>query len=179
MITELDDASDELLDESEDDDGGVETERPALAGEGIGVYLREIGRIPRVDVEQEAGLLSVIERGGPDADAAKTRLVEANLRLVVRISKRYNGRGLPLLDLIQEGSIGLMVAVGKFDASLGHKLSASAGWGIQSAILRAIYSQSRTIRLPVYVVDKLRKLWKAQRNLRQELGREPSAEEVA
>jgi len=147
------------------------------AGEdSVRMYLREIGRISLLTPEEEVALAKRVERG--DALAVK-QMTEANLRLVVSIAKKYIGRGLTLLDLIQEGSIGLMKAVEKFDWRRGFKFSTYATWWIRQAITRAIADQARTIRIPVHMVETMNRLARTQRQLVQELGREPRPEEIA
>jgi RNA polymerase primary sigma factor len=170
----------------------------------VRMYLQEIGRVPLLDTQQEVELsmqmeagrraaeklaeaeedLSleervILERTRRQGDAAQRRLVEANLRLVVSIAKKYVGRGMPLLDLVQEGNLGLMRAVEKFDYRKGFKFSTYASWWIRQAVTRALADQGRTIRVPVHMVETINKLAAVQRNLSQELGREPSIEEVA
>ncbi len=149
---------------------GVATDDP------VRMYLKEIGKVPLLSAEEEQELAERIANGD---EAAKKKLAEANLRLVVSIAKRYNGRGLLFLDLIQEGNIGLLKAVDKFDYNKGFKFSTYATWWIRQAITRAIADQSRTIRIPVHMVETINKLIRVQRNLLQELGREPQPEEVA
>ena len=139
-------------------------------------YLRAIGRVPLLRSEEEVALAKRIERGDM---AAKQHMVEANLRLVVSIAKGYVGRGLTLLDLIQEGSLGLIRAVEKFDYRRGYKFSTYATWWIRQAVTRALADKARTIRIPVHVVERLNKLTNAERQLIQKLGREPSAAEIA
>ena len=139
-------------------------------------YLRAIGRVPLLRSEEEVALAKRIERGDM---AAKQHMVEANLRLVVSIAKGYIGRGLTLLDLIQEGSLGLIRAVEKFDYRRGYKFSTYATWWIRQAVTRALADKARTIRIPVHVVERLNKLTNAERQLIQKLGREPSAAEIA
>jgi RNA polymerase primary sigma factor len=139
-------------------------------------YLRAIGRVPLLRSEEEVALAKRIERGDM---AAKQHMVEANLRLVVSIAKGYVGRGLTLLDLIQEGSLGLIRAVEKFDYRRGFKFSTYATWWIRQAVTRALADKARTIRIPVHVVERLNKLTNAERQLIQKLGREPSAAEIA
>ena len=138
----------------------------------VRMYLKEIGRVPLLTAEEEVELAKRIEQGDEEA---KRRLTEANLRLVVSIAKRYVGRGMLLLDLIQEGNLGLLKAVEKFDYQKGFKFSTYATWWIRQAITRAIADQARTIRIPVHMVETINKLVRVQRQLLQELGREPSA----
>ncbi len=142
----------------------------------VRMYLKEIGRVPLLNAEMEVELARRIEEGD---DEAKRRLAEANLRLVVSIAKRYVGRGMLFLDLIQEGNLGLIKAVEKFDYRKGYKFSTYATWWIRQAITRAIADQARTIRIPVHMVETINKLIRVQRHLLQELGREPTAEEIA
>ena len=139
-------------------------------------YLKEIGRVPLLDPEREAELARRTSEGD---EKAKKELVEANLRLVVSIAKRYVGKGLFFLDLIQEGNLGLMKAVSKFDYTKGYKFSTYATWWIRQAITRAIADQARTIRIPVHMVETIHKVTKTSRELLQEKGREVSAEEIA
>ena len=140
------------------------------------LYLAEIGRVALLSAAQEVALARRIERHDM---AAKRQMIEANLRLVVSIAKRHAGRGVPFLDLIQEGNLGLIRAVEKFDYRRGFKFSTYASWWIRQAISRALADQARTIRVPVHVVDKLASLWRTQRYLSLELGRDPGAEEIA
>ncbi|MBE3563032.1 MAG: RNA polymerase sigma factor RpoD [Hydrogenibacillus schlegelii] len=142
----------------------------------VRMYLKEIGRVPLLTAEEEIELAKRIEQGDEEA---KKRLTEANLRLVVSIAKRYVGRGMLFLDLIQEGNLGLLKAVEKFDYRKGYKFSTYATWWIRQAITRAIADQARTIRIPVHMVETINKLIRVQRQLLQELGREPTAEEIA
>lgn len=142
----------------------------------VRMYLKEIGRVPLLTAEEEIELAKRIEQGDEEA---KRRLAEANLRLVVSIAKRYVGRGMLFLDLIQEGNMGLIKAVEKFDYDKGFKFSTYATWWIRQAITRAIADQARTIRIPVHMVETINKLIRVQRQLLQEYGREPTPEEVA
>jgi RNA polymerase primary sigma factor len=150
------------------------TVEPSL--DSLRLYLRSIGRVPLLSAEEEVSLAKRIERGDI---AAKQHMVEANLRLVVSIAKGYVGRGLTLLDLIQEGSLGLIRAVEKFDYRRGYKFSTYATWWIRQAVTRSLADKGRTIRIPVHMVERLNKLVHAERRLIQELGREPSADELA
>jgi len=147
-----------------------------ISDDSVRMYLREIGRIPLLKTEEEIRLAKKIEAGDENA---KRKLAEANLRLVVSIAKKYIGRGLSLLDLIQEGNTGLLRAVEKFDYHKGYKFSTYATWWIRQAITRAIADQARTIRIPVHMVETINKLIRVQRQLVQDLGREPLPEEIA
>lgn len=142
----------------------------------VRLYLKEIGKIPLLTPEEEYNLAKRMSEGDPNA---KKQLTEANLRLVVSIAKRYVGRGLPFLDLIQEGNIGLLKAVDKYDYTKGNKFSTYATWWIRQAITRAIADQSRTIRVPVHMVETINREVRVSRQLLQELGREPTTEEIA
>jgi RNA polymerase primary sigma factor len=144
--------------------------------DSLRLYLREIGRVPLLTAAQEVSLAKRIERGDMDA---KAHMVEANLRLVVSIAKGYMGRGLSFLDLIQDGSLGLIRAVEKFDYRRGYKFSTYATWWIRQAVTRAIADKARTIRIPVHMVEKLNRVVHLERQLIQRLGREPKAEEIA
>ncbi|CAA9528423.1 MAG: RNA polymerase sigma factor RpoD [uncultured Solirubrobacteraceae bacterium] len=150
------------------------TVEPSL--DSLRLYLRSIGRVPLLTADMEVALAKRIERGDMDA---KQHMVEANLRLVVSIAKGYLGRGLTFLDLIQEGSLGLIRAVEKFDYRRGYKFSTYATWWIRQAVTRAIADKGRTIRIPVHMVEKLNKVVQVERQLVQSLGREPSPEEIA
>ena len=168
-----------LLDEEEE----VEVEKIDLSvPDGVSIedpvrmYLKEIGKVPLLSAEEEIELAKRMELGDQEA---KKRLAEANLRLVVSIAKRYVGRGMLFLDLIQEGNLGLIKAVEKFDYRKGYKFSTYATWWIRQAITRAIADQARTIRIPVHMVETINKLIRVSRQLLQELGREPSPEEIA
>ena len=149
---------------------GVSIEDP------VRMYLKEIGKVPLLSAEEEISLAQRMEEGDEEA---KKRLAEANLRLVVSIAKRYVGRGMLFLDLIQEGNLGLIKAVEKFDYRKGYKFSTYATWWIRQAITRAIADQARTIRIPVHMVETINKLIRVSRQLLQELGREPTPEEIA
>lgn len=142
----------------------------------VRLYLKEIGRVPLLSAEEEIQLAQRIQMGD---ETAKKRLTEANLRLVVSIARRYNGRGMLFLDLIQEGNMGLMKAVEKFDYSKGFKFSTYATWWIRQAITRAIADQARTIRVPVHMVETINKYTRISRQLLQEKGEEPTVEEIA
>jgi len=146
-----------------------------ISNDSVRMYLNEIGRIPLLTAEQEVELAKKIEMGDL---SSKQKLAESNLRLVVSIAKRYIGRGLPFLDLMQEGNFGLLRAVEKFDYRKGFKFSTYATWWIRQAITRAIADQARTIRIPVHMVETINKLRYTQRRLQQELGREPLPEEL-
>jgi len=182
--------SDELDDDILDDDEVVLTEEDEVDVENIDLsvpdgvsiedpvrmYLKEIGKVPLLSAEEEIELAKRMEEGDEEA---KKKLAEANLRLVVSIAKRYVGRGMLFLDLIQEGNLGLIKAVEKFDYRKGYKFSTYATWWIRQAITRAIADQARTIRIPVHMVETINKLIRVSRQLLQELGREPSPEEIA
>lgn len=148
----------------------------AKVNDPVRMYLKEIGVVPLLSNEEEKELAIAVENGDLEA---KQRLAEANLRLVVSIAKRYVGRGMQFLDLIQEGNLGLMKAVDKFDYSKGFKFSTYATWWIRQAITRAIADQARTIRIPVHMVETINKLVREQRNLLQELGQDPTPEQIA
>ena len=177
-----DDADDDILLEVDDDDE-IEVEKIYLSvPDGVSIedpvrmYLKEIGKVPLLSAEEEIELAKRMELGDQEA---KKRLAEANLRLVVSIAKRYVGRGMLFLDLIQEGNLGLIKAVEKFDYRKGYKFSTYATWWIRQAITRAIADQARTIRIPVHMVETINKLIRVSRQLLQELGREPTPEEIA
>lgn len=168
LITEEEEIEVEKIDLSVPD--GISIEDP------VRMYLKEIGKVPLLSAEEEIDLAKRMELGDQQA---KKRLAEANLRLVVSIAKRYVGRGMLFLDLIQEGNLGLIKAVEKFDYRKGYKFSTYATWWIRQAITRAIADQARTIRIPVHMVETINKLIRVSRQLLQELGREPSPEEIA
>jgi len=185
-IEVLPDTSEEISEDGEifrpDPDMDEEVEIDLTIPEGIALddpvrmYLKEIGRVPLLSANEEIELAGRVEAGD---ETAKRRLAEANLRLVVSIAKRYVGRGMLFLDLIQEGNLGLIKAVEKFDYRKGFKFSTYATWWIRQAITRAIADQARTIRIPVHMVETINKLIRVSRQLLQALGREPSAEEIA
>ncbi len=215
----LRDAGVEIVDDKAnpgEDDGGAETESPDDEAEGdeeydltgmtsddaVGLYLREMARVPLLSNQEEIVLARALERGRealktlgqahPDSQRrarleyvigegrrAREHLIKANTRLVVSIAKKYIGRGVPFLDLIQEGNLGLMKAVEKFDYLRGFRFSTYATWWIRQTITRAIADQGRTIRVPVHMSDRIRRLYKAARQLEQENGRKPTAEEIA
>ncbi|HIW54326.1 MAG TPA: RNA polymerase sigma factor RpoD [Candidatus Ruthenibacterium merdigallinarum] len=163
----------------------VDVLESALSAEGVAiddpvkVYLKEIGRVPLLTPEEEIDLAMKIQSGGADGEKAKQRLSEANLRLVVSIAKRYVGRGMQFLDLIQEGNLGLIKAVEKFDYTKGFKFSTYATWWIRQAITRAIADQARTIRIPVHMVETINKVKKVSSQLLHRNGHEPTAEEIS
>lgn len=184
LAAETEQEDDEIKDDEKEDAEELIKEKPEDLSELKGVaiddpvkmYLKEIGKIPLLTVEEEIMLAKRMEDGDP---LAKKELAEANLRLVVSIAKRYVGRGMQFLDLIQEGNMGLMKAVDKFDYKKGFKFSTYATWWIRQAITRAIADQARTIRIPVHMVETINKLVRIQRQLIQDLGREPTNEEIA
>jgi len=157
----------------------TKAERLGLTDDSVGLFLREMARYPLLTQAQEVELAREIARGGPQAELAKRKLVRSNLRLVVSIAKKYLNRGVPFLDLIQEGAMGLMRAAEKFDYERGYKFSTYAYWWIRQGITRAIASQSRTVRLPVHMVEKLNQVRKARQVLSQRLGRKPTKQEIA
>ena len=168
-------------DDNEDDDDDSKLKNISISAEGatddpVRMYLKGIGQVDLLDKQEEVELAKRIEEGDEEA---KSQLVQANLRLVVSIAKKYVGKGMSFLDLIQEGNMGLMKAVEKFDYTKGYKFSTYATWWIRQAITRAIADQGRTIRVPVHMVEKINKLIKIQRQLLQEKGREPTPEEIA
>ena len=168
MLSDEDEVDMEKIDLSVPD--GISIEDP------VRMYLKEIGKVPLLSAEEEIELAKRVEQGDEEA---KKKLTEANLRLVVSIAKRYVGRGMLFLDLIQEGNLGLIKAVEKFDYQKGFKFSTYATWWIRQAITRAIADQARTIRIPVHMVETINKLIRVSRQLLQELGREPTPEEIA
>jgi len=201
LFEEITAAGIEIIDEQKDEkpEGEAEEEQEEPIPDGLSLddpvrmYLKEIGRVPLLSMEQEKSLAMRIEAGElelqkngtadsrlvADGEEAKRQLTEANLRLVVSIAKKYVGRGMLFLDLIQEGNLGLIRAVEKFDYRKGYKFSTYATWWIRQAITRALADQARTIRIPVHMVETINRLIKVSRQLLQELGREPSVEEIA
>lgn len=183
----VDDAAEKLVDIDEPDKDELEAEeewqedkQPTffddVSDDSVRLYLREIGKIPLLNAEEELALAQKVVAGDKKA---KDQMAEANMRLVVSIAKRYSGRGLDFLDLIQEGNTGLLRAVEKFDPDKGFKFSTYATWWIRQAITRAIADQARTIRIPVHMVETINKLLRTQRRMTQDLNREPSIEELA
>ena len=199
LMTELNGAGVEVIEETEEDKPETEEEVEETVAAGLALddpvrmYLKEIGRVPLLSMEDEKNLAMRIEAGEKElakngsanqvvigqGEEAKRQLTEANLRLVVSIAKKYVGRGMLFLDLIQEGNLGLIRAVEKFDYRKGYKFSTYATWWIRQAITRALADQARTIRIPVHMVETINRLIKISRQLLQELGRDPSVEEIA
>ena len=179
-ITDDDEPDEEMLlaEEEEVDVENIDLSVPdgVSIEDPVRMYLKEIGKVPLLSAEEEIELAKKMEEGDEEA---KKKLAEANLRLVVSIAKRYVGRGMLFLDLIQEGNLGLIKAVEKFDYRKGYKFSTYATWWIRQAITRAIAAQARTIRIPVHMVETINKLIRVSRQLLQELGREPTPEEIA
>ena len=179
-LDDLEDLDEPDLSELEAEEEALDLELPSTDSlsleDPVRMYLKEIGKVPLLSAEEEIELAKRIEQGDEEA---KKKLAEANLRLVVSIAKRYVGRGMLFLDLIQEGNLGLIKAVEKFDYRKGYKFSTYATWWIRQAITRAIADQARTIRIPVHMVETINKLIRVQRQLLQELGREPTAEEIS
>jgi len=178
VVNEADDEAEENDEEKEDSTDSDDLSLPpgVKINDPVRMYLKEIGRVPLLSAEEEVSLATRIIEGD---EQAKRELAEANLRLVVSIAKRYVGRGMLFLDLIQEGNMGLIKAVEKFDHTKGFKFSTYATWWIRQAITRAIADQARTIRIPVHMVETINKLIRVSRQLLQELGREPTPEEIA
>ena len=176
-LADVDEPDAEELEEAED---WQEDKQPTffddVSDDSVRLYLREIGKIPLLNAEEELALAQKVVAGDKKA---KDQMAEANMRLVVSIAKRYSGRGLDFLDLIQEGNTGLLRAVEKFDPDKGFKFSTYATWWIRQAITRAIADQARTIRIPVHMVETINKLLRTQRRMTQDLNREPSIEELA
>ncbi len=173
VVPEVDDEIDEV---DTEEDPEISIPEGIIIDDPVRMYLKEIGKVPLLTAEEEVELAKKMEAG---YEEPKKRLAEANLRLVVSIAKRYVGRGMQFLDLIQEGNLGLIKAVEKFDYKKGFKFSTYATWWIRQAITRAIADQARTIRIPVHMVETINKLIRVSRQLLQELGREPHPEEVA
>lgn len=182
LYTELVDKDITILSQDDEDTDDEEVEAKSrkymddISDDSVRLYLREIGKIPLLTAEEEVTLARKVQKGDKDA---KDAMAEANMRLVVSIAKRYVGRGLDLLDLIQEGNTGLLRAVEKFDPEKGFKFSTYATWWIRQAITRAIADQARTIRIPVHMVETINKLLRTHRRMTQELNREPTNEELA
>ncbi len=180
---ELDEPTLDEMGEESEEDYNIDFESATydeVADDSVKLYLREIGKIPLLSAEEEFELAQKIISGTEkEKKKAKDKMAESNMRLVVSIAKRYSGRGLDFLDLIQEGNTGLLRAVEKFDPDKGFKFSTYATWWIRQAITRAIADQARTIRIPVHMVETINKVLRTQRRLTQELNREPSTEEIA
>jgi RNA polymerase primary sigma factor len=174
-IDVIDEVSEEDVSDKDEDDK-IDVPEGVSIDDPVRMYLKEIGKVPLLTAEEEVDLA---KRMGEGDEMAKRQLVEANLRLVVSIAKRYVGRGMLFLDLIQEGNLGLIKAVEKFDYKKGFKFSTYATWWIRQAITRAIADQARTIRIPVHMVETINKLIRVSRQLLQEYGREPQPEEIA
>jgi RNA polymerase primary sigma factor len=175
----LEDAQIEVVPAADADEAEATSEfdaEPEISTDTLQLFLKDIGKVPLLTAAQEVELAKRIERG---EHAAKQAMVEANLRLVVSIAKRYRNQGLPFLDLIQEGTIGLVRAAEKFDWRKGYKFSTYATWWIRQAVARAIADKGRTIRMPVHVVEKLNRIHRSERKLRAELSREPTSAEIA
>lgn len=176
LVTEEDDENEEQIEEDTKEDIDFSVSDSIAIDDPVRMYLKEIGKVPLLTADEEVAIAKRIEAG---EKGAKRELAEANLRLVVSIAKKYVGRGMLFLDLIQEGNLGLMKAVEKFDYKKGYKFSTYATWWIRQAITRAIADQARTIRIPVHMVETINKLVRVSRQLLQELGRDPQPEEIA
>jgi len=176
IVNDADELPESLIEDLPEEELDLSIPEGIAIDDPVRMYLKEIGKIPLLTPEEEIELAKRIEKGDKEA---KRRLAEANLRLVVSIAKRYVGRGMLFLDLIQEGNLGLMKAVEKFDYRKGYKFSTYATWWIRQAITRAIADQARTIRIPVHMVETINKLIRVSRQLLQELGRDPTPEEIA
>ena len=172
----LDEAQIEVVDATQDDEPELDEQPAEVSTDTLQLFLKDIGKVPLLTAAQEVELAKRIERGD---HSAKQAMVEANLRLVVSIAKRYRNQGLPFLDLIQEGTIGLVRAAEKFDHRKGFKFSTYATWWIRQAVARALADKARTIRMPVHIVEKLNKIVRSERKLRAEFGREPTSSEIA
>jgi RNA polymerase primary sigma factor len=176
FFKELEELQIDVVEEAPDTSGPAEAETREVSTDALQLFLKDIGRVPLLTAAQEVELAKRIERGD---HAAKQKMVESNLRLVVSIAKNYRNQGLPFLDLIQEGTIGLVRAAEKFDYRKGFKFSTYATWWIRQAVARALADKARTIRMPVHVVEKLNKISRTERKLLAELGREPTSIEIA
>lgn len=181
FLSSINDIDEPAVDELEDEEEDIDLLNQGqylddASDDSVRLYLREIGKIPLLNSEEELALAQKVVAGDKKA---KDKMAEANMRLVVSIAKRYSGRGLDLLDLIQEGNTGLLRAVEKFDPDKGFKFSTYATWWIRQAITRAIADQARTIRIPVHMVETINKLLRTQRRMTQELNREPTIDELA
>src|SRR6266581_3321484 len=175
-VETVDEVRSEVVPAEEDEQAELDDEATEISTDALQLFLNEIGRHKLLTAAQEIGLAKRIERGD---HRAKQEMVEANLRLVVSIAKRYRNQGLPFLDLIQEGTIGLVRAAEKFDWRKGYKFSTYATWWIRQAVARALADKARTIRMPVHVVEKLNKILRTERKLRAEKGREPTSADIA
>ena len=172
-------APEPLDDAVEQDEDDVELKLEASPGpseDTVGLYLREISKVALLTAAEEVSLAKALEHGD---ERARRRLIESNLRLVVSVARRYSGRGLSFLDLIQEGNLGLMKAVERYDWRLGHRFSTYATWWIRQSVTRALADQGRTIRVPAQVVDTINRMARIERQLTQKLGRPPTVDEVA
>ena len=177
FYTALEELHIEVVNEPDEEDGlDLQPESREVSTDALQLFLKDIGKVPLLTAAQEVELAKRIERGD---HSAKQKMVESNLRLVVSIAKNYRNQGLPFLDLIQEGTIGLVRAAEKFDYRKGFKFSTYATWWIRQAVARALADKARTIRMPVHVVEKLNKIGRVERKLLGELGREPTVEEIA
>ncbi len=177
FYTALEELHIDVVEEPDAEEGlNLQPESREVSTDALQLFLKDIGKVPLLTAAQEVELAKRIERGD---HAAKQKMVESNLRLVVSIAKNYRNQGLPFLDLIQEGTIGLVRAAEKFDYRKGFKFSTYATWWIRQAVARALADKARTIRMPVHVVEKLNKIGRIERKLLGELGREPSVEEIA
>jgi len=168
-------ADDAVVDEEEELELKLEAS-PGPTEDTVGMYLREISQVPLLTAAEEVSLAKALEHGD---ERARKRLIESNLRLVVSVARRYSGRGLSFLDLIQEGNLGLMKAVERYDWRLGHRFSTYATWWIRQSVTRALADQGRTIRVPAQVVDTINRMSRIERQLTQKLGRPPATEELA
>ncbi|MBE5934226.1 MAG: RNA polymerase sigma factor RpoD [Lachnospiraceae bacterium] len=175
-MLDMDEFDPNMMEEEDLEDLDISVPEGVGTSDPVRMYLKEIGKVPLLSMDEEKEIAERINQGDPEA---KKRLAEANLRLVVSIAKRYVGRGMLFLDLIQEGNLGLIKAVDKFDYTKGFKFSTYATWWIRQAITRAIADQARTIRIPVHMVETINKFIRAQRQLLQNLGREATPEEIA